>query len=106
MDTNTNMITDSNTRLQVTEHIRREHTDEMRLACGMGGCDEVNSLKHLNCEHCGQVFDNRGALKRHRTDAHPELEEFKPVDLENDDPDRTQVLGSSILPAAASYSCS
>ena len=40
----------------------------------MGGCDEV--------------FDNRGALKRHRTDAHPELDEFKPVDLEPDDPDR------------------
>ena len=39
-----------------------------------------------------QVFDNRGALKRHRTDAHPELEEFKPVDLENDDPDRAQDL--------------
>ena len=40
----------------------------------MGGCDEV--------------FDNRGSLKRHRTEAHPELEEFKPVDLEPDDPDR------------------
>jgi hypothetical protein len=62
----------------VSEHIRREHTDEMRLACGMGGCDEV--------------FDNRSALKRHRTDVHPELEEFKPVDLENDDPDRAQDL--------------
>ena len=34
------------------------------------------------------VFDNRGALKRHRSNAHPELEEFKPVDLEPDDPDR------------------
>ena len=42
-------------------------------------------------KHTFQVFDNRGALKRHRTDAHPELEEFKPVDLENDDPDRAQV---------------
>ena len=42
----------------------------------MGGCDEI--------------FDNRGALKRHRTEAHPELEEFKPVDLEPDDPDRQQ----------------
>ena len=37
---------------------------------------------------CDMVFDNRGALKRHRTEAHPELEEFKPVDLEPDDPDR------------------
>ena len=46
----------------------------MKLACGMAGCD--------------LVFDNRGALKRHRTEAHPELEEFKPVDLEPDDPDR------------------
>merc|ERR1712045_637230 len=36
----------------------------------------------------GEIFDNRGALKRHRTEAHPELEEFKPVDLEPDDPDR------------------
>ena len=44
----------------------------------MGGCDEV--------------FDNRGALKRHRTDSHPELDEFKPVDLEPDDPDRAQDL--------------
>jgi len=50
----------------------------VRLACGMGGCDEV--------------FDNRGALKRHRTDSHPELDEFKPVDLEPDDPDRAQDL--------------
>ena len=66
-----------NNNEEVSEHIRREHTEDMRLACGMGGCDEV--------------FDNRGALKRHRTDAHPELEEFKPVDLENDDPDRAQV---------------
>jgi len=63
---------------EVTEHIKREHTDEVRLACGMGGCDEV--------------FDNRGALKRHRTDSHPELDEFKPVDLEPDDPDRAQDL--------------
>jgi len=61
---------------EVAEHIKREHTDEVRLACGMGGCDEV--------------FDNRGALKRHRTDSHPELDEFKPVDLEPDDPDRGQ----------------
>ena len=45
----------------------------------------------MNLTHFVQVFDNRGALKRHRTDAHPELEEFKPVDLENDDPDRAQV---------------
>jgi len=67
-----------NNNEEVSEHIRREHTEDMRLACGMGGCDEV--------------FDNRGALKRHRTDAHPELEEFKPVDLENDDPDRAQDL--------------
>jgi len=59
---------------EVAEHIKREHTDEVKLACGMGGCDEI--------------FDNRGALKRHRTEAHPELEEFKPVDLEPDDPDR------------------
>ena len=58
---------------EVAEHIKGEHLDEMKLPCGMGGCDEV--------------FDNRGALKRHRTDAHPELEEFKPVDLEPDDPD-------------------
>jgi len=63
---------------EVAEHIKREHTDEVRLACGMGGCDEV--------------FDNRGALKRHRTDSHPELDEFKPVDLEPDDPDRSQDL--------------
>jgi len=63
---------------EVAEHIKREHTDEVRLACGMGGCDEV--------------FDNRGALKRHRTDSHPELDEFKPVDLEPDDPDRAQDL--------------
>ena len=49
---------------------------QVKLACGMGGCDEI--------------FDNRGALKRHRTEAHPELEEFKPVDLEPDDPDRQQ----------------
>jgi len=63
---------------EVSEHIKREHTDEVRLACGMGGCDEV--------------FDNRGALKRHRTDSHPELDEFKPVDLEPDDPDRAQDL--------------
>jgi len=67
-----------NNNEEVSEHLRREHTEDMRLACGMGGCDEV--------------FDNRGALKRHRTDAHPELEEFKPVDLENDDPDRAQDL--------------
>jgi len=59
---------------EVAEHIKQEHTDDVKLACGMGGCDEV--------------FDNRGALKRHRTDAHPELDEFKPVDLEPDDPDR------------------
>ena len=63
---------------EVEEHMKREHTDEVKLACGMGGCDEV--------------FDNRGALKRHRTEAHPELEEFKPVDLEPDDPDRGQDL--------------
>ena len=46
----------------------------IKLACGMAGCD--------------LVFDNRGALKRHRAESHPELEEFKPVDLEPDDPDR------------------
>jgi len=67
-----------NNNEEVSEHIKREHTDEVRLACGMGGCDEV--------------FDNRGALKRHRTDSHPELDEFKPVDLEPDDPDRAQDL--------------
>jgi len=52
-----------------------EISDELiKLACGMAGCD--------------LVFDNRGALKRHRAESHPELEEFKPVDLEPDDPDR------------------
>jgi len=59
---------------EVNEHMKRNHSEEVKLACGMGGCDAV--------------FDNRGALKRHRTDAHPELEEFKPVDLEPDDPER------------------
>jgi len=54
--------------------MKRNHSEEVKLACGMGGCDAV--------------FDNRGALKRHRTDAHPELEKFKPVDLEPDDPER------------------
>ena len=63
---------------EVSDHMKKDHTDEVKLACGMGGCDEV--------------FDNRGALKRHRTEAHPELEEFKPVDLEPDDPDRGQDL--------------
>lgn len=65
-----------NTSEEVLEHQKREHTEEVRLACGMGGCDEV--------------FDNRGALKRHRNDVHPELDEFKPVDLEPDDADRAQ----------------
>merc|ERR1719402_208213 len=67
-----------NTTEEVQEHAKREHAEEVRLACGMGGCDEV--------------FDNRGALKRHRVDSHPELDEFKPVDLEPDDPDRSQDL--------------
>jgi len=65
-----------NTSEEVMEHNKREHTEEVRLACGMGGCDEV--------------FDNRSALKRHRNDVHPELDEFKPVDLEPDDADRAQ----------------
>merc|ERR1719282_1835214 len=51
-----------------------DSSEEVKLACGMAGCD--------------LVFDNRGALKRHRAESHPELEEFKPVDLEPDDPDR------------------
>ena len=27
-------------------------------------------------------------IRKHRTEVHPELDEFKPVDLEPDDPDR------------------
>ena len=37
---------------EVNEHMKRNHSEEVKLACGMGGCDAV--------------FDNRGALKRHR----------------------------------------
>lgn len=63
---------------EATEHQKREHSDEVRLACGMGGCNAV--------------FDNRGSLRKHRSDAHPELDEFRPVDLEPDDPDRESDL--------------
>ena len=33
-----------NNNEEVSEHIRREHTEDMRLACGMGGCDEVTKI--------------------------------------------------------------
>merc|ERR1740128_1390233 len=59
---------------ELTDHHKRDNTDHTRLACGMGGCHAV--------------FDSRGALRKHRSESHPELEEFKPVDLEPDDPDR------------------
>lgn len=63
---------------ELAEHQKRDHGDQVRLACGMGGCDAI--------------FDSRGALRKHRTESHPELEEFKPVDLEPDDPDRDAEL--------------
>lgn len=61
---------------ELTEHVRREHGEQPRLPCGMGRCEAI--------------FDSRGALRKHRTEVHPELEEFKPVDLEPNDPDRDQ----------------
>ncbi len=34
-----------------------------------------------------------------RSDAHPELDEFRPVDLEPDDPDRELDLTVSLMPS-------
>ena len=39
-----------NNNEEVSEHIRREHTEDMRLACGMGGCDEV-ATKNISSNH-------------------------------------------------------
>ena len=54
--------------------VQKPSNDGPKLPCGMGGCDKM--------------FDSKGSLKRHRTEAHPELEEFKPVELEVDDAER------------------
>ena len=57
-----------NSEAELIKHKRTEHVFDRKFTCTIGGC--------------GMIFENNIELKKHRDKAHPELQEFQPVEID------------------------